>query len=123
MNTRTFEKSNIRKVKHDHFIKWHVILGVLPECFAKNVILFWSVLLTVLKTLNLYFISHISILQTPDKNNEVVRKLEQDLELKKLEQTQQRQDYEDLLVLLEDQDSKIKKFKVSILTHSLKCLN
>ena len=79
--------------------------------------------MTALKTLNLYFISHISVLQTPDKNNEVVRKLEQDLELKTLEQTQQRQDYEDLLVLLEDQDSKIKKFKVSILTHSLKCLS
>ena len=52
--------------------------------------------------------------QTPDKNNEIVRKLEQDLELKTIEQTQQRQDYEDLLVLLEDQDSKIRKFKVSV---------
>ena len=41
-------------------------------------------------------------------------KLQQDLELRNLEHTQQKQDYEDLLVLLEDQDSKIKKFKVGL---------
>ena len=43
---------------------------------------------------------------------ERISQLEQEIELKNIEQTQQRQDYEDLLVLLEDQDTKIKKFKV-----------
>lgn len=49
--------------------------------------------------------------QTPDKNSELVNKLQQDLVLRDLKHSQQKQDYEDLLVLLEDQDSKIKKFK------------
>ncbi|XP_066922290.1 general vesicular transport factor p115-like [Clytia hemisphaerica] len=52
--------------------------------------------------------------RTPEKNLERISQLEQEVELKNIEQTQQRQDYEDLLVLLEDQDSKIKKFKTRL---------
>lgn len=52
------------------------------------------------------------------KNNQVspsqgslITSLQAELTLKTNEYTQQKQDYEDLLVLLEDQDAKIKKFK------------
>ena len=42
----------------------------------------------------------------------MIATLQSELTLKTNEQAQQRQDYEDLLVLLEDQDLKIKKYKV-----------
>ena len=60
--------------------------------------------------------------QTPDKNSELINQLQQEVALKNIEHTQQKQDYEDLLVLLEDQDSKIKKFKVRLKYHMNRCI-
>ena len=50
--------------------------------------------------------------ESADNSNNRVKDLEEKLKSKIEECDQQKSDYEDLLVLLEDQDEKIKKFKV-----------
>lgn len=67
---------------------------------------------TVIKTISQLMFFFVFKSSPSPANGELVFKLQSELALKAQEYTQQKQDYEDLLVLLEDQDLKIKKFKV-----------